>query len=136
MLAGCSTPAPSAEAPDSSVAPDANDDAPAWVDGEDERCFSEAYAPGPKDDCGQCQIENCCTEYFQCYDDKACYWADYLFDHCVEGDFDAGVDASDAWGDAGDGGIDCWAIFIEKSGTYGQALNTCIDKYCSTRCNL
>jgi len=126
---GCSTPNPSGETTDGSVASETSNDAPAWVDGKDERCFSEAYAPG--DDCEACQNENCCNEYFTCYDDKSCYWADYTFDQCVDEQAEAGT--SDAWPD---GGVDCWKLFLDMSGDAGQSLNTCIATHCPDRCHL
>ena len=96
---GCSTPSPSGVSP---VADSSTDDSGAATDGMDQRCSSPAYGDAG-DACDDCLNKNCCDERFTCYDDCACYWADWVLDAC---------ETPGVWGEAGvpwtkcDGGPD------------------------------
>ena len=143
---GCSSPQPSGGSGTT------NDGGPAIIDGMDERCTSGAYNDGA---CDQCQNAHCCIARFQCYDDKACYWADeWTLDECLDpGSSDAGP--GDGWSkDSGSGGWDtgsggwdsgggsdsgpmtpdqCWQNF-ENDDPLAAALYQCVHDNCATEC--
>lgn len=134
VLVACASPAPSGAPIVSNVDGGIGEGAPAIEDGRDQRCVYETYASG---DCDQCQNDKCCMERFACYDDKACYWADWLFDKCKDAlPKDAGPDDSGGWDSCGADAGTCWGEFEKNGGPLSKALYDCIDKHCHDKCKL